>query len=270
MRNRLKLAVMLALLLLPATVAPPAPAQSAAAPSAAAAAIPVITVTGHGQVDADPDQAVLTLGASVQAERAGDAQTQMAKIMDNVIKAVKTQGVAEKDIKTARLTMTPVYDYSTPATTADRRIIGYRADNTVRVQIEDFQRIAPIIDSGIAAGANVVGSLAFQIKKDTAQRKQALQDAMIEAREKAEVMADAMRVRLDGVQEAVENGVSVIRPTIMMGAGGGIAGGARGGRGGGAFTPAEPATAVQPGQVRVEATVLLSYRFVPIDPVNRN
>jgi hypothetical protein len=209
--------------------------------------LPSIAVTGTAEVSAVPDRAVVSLGAVVEAKNALDAQKQIAQVMQRVIRDIKAQGIPEEKIRTAGLSLNPVYSHPAPKAGQEPeapRIVGYRASNTVRVQVDDTERVGAVIDAGITAGANQLNSLSFDLRDDLKFRKQALQLAAQEARAKAEAIASALNLQLGEVIEVREEAGPPTYPVERRFA-----------------APAAAATPVQPGQVQVNAGVTVRFRL---------
>jgi hypothetical protein len=220
----------------------------------AAPAVPALAVTGRGEVSARPDRATIRLGTSAQRKQAAEAQAEVNRVMQEALKQIKGLGVAEENITTAGLSLYPVYSNQYPRPgqqePEEPRVIGYRASNTIQVQLENLDMVGQVIDAGISAGANQLEGLTFELKNDTRLRLEALRIASREARAKAGAIAEAMEVRLDSVLEIVEGGVNVIPPPMPM-------------MRGVAMAQAEAATPISPGRVDVEATVTIRYRIAP-------
>lgn len=218
------------------------------AAGASEAVPPSIIVSGTSEVSAAPDRAMVSLGAVVEAKQALDAQRQLAQVMQRVIKDIKAQGVPDEKIRTAGLSLNPVYSHPVPKAGQEPeppRIVGYRAANTVRVQVDDLERVGGVIDAGIAAGANQLSGLAFDLRDDLKHRKQALQLAAQEARTKAEAMASALNLQLGEVLEIREEGGPALHPAERRFA-----------------APAAAGTPIQPGQVQVAASVSVRFRLM--------
>ena len=211
-------------------------------------AVAAITVTGTAEVAAAPDRALVSLGAVVENKQAQEAQKQIAQIMQRVIKDIKAQGIPEDKIRTVGLSLNPVYSHPAPKAGQEPeapRIVAYRAANTVRVQVDDLERVGGVIDAGIAAGANQLNSLAFDLRDDLKYRKQALQLAAQEARIKAEAIASALNLQLGEVLEIREEGAPAHYPVERRMA-----------------APSAAGTPIQPGQVQVNASVNLRLRLI--------
>ena len=215
---------------------------------------PTLQVTGRGETFATPDAATLRLGAVAEDEQAANAQAQVNEIMQRALKSLRDLKVPRDKIKTTGLSLSPVYEQQErPRGITRPRIIGYRARNTLQVDVQDLQMIGRIIDAGVAAGANQIEGLSFQLKKDQQARREALRLAVEEARAKADAIADAMGIRIKGVYEVIEGGVHVLQPRMEMGQ-------ARMAMG------ADMSTPVEPGEIRIEATVTVEYYINEVRP----
>jgi uncharacterized protein YggE len=209
---------------------------------------PSITVSGTAEVAAAPDRAQLTVGAVAEARQAQDAQRQIAAGLQRVVKDIRALGIPEEKIRSTGLSLTPVYAQPGPKPAAGNegpRIVGYRAADSLRVQIEPVDRVGAVVDAAIGAGANQMGGLVFELRNDLACRRQALQGAVQEARAKAEAIAAAMNLALGEVIDVREEGAHAPYPAERRFA-----------------APAAAGTPVQPGQIQVAASVTVRYRLV--------
>jgi uncharacterized protein YggE len=215
-----------------------------------------LTVGGHGEVSVAPDRAVLRLGAVAQAAKASEAQNQVNQVVQNIIRGIKSLGVADKNIATIDLSIYPVYDNQPPepqGQTTQPVIRGYRASNIIRVEIENLESLGGVIDAGLNAGANRVEGLSFDLKDDRESRAQALHQATEEADAKADAIARAMGVEIVGIKQISEAGINLVRPQMDSGP---------------VFSARAAATPVQAGQVRVEASLTVSYYITDAEPPN--
>jgi uncharacterized protein YggE len=221
-------------------------ATSAFAQQSRESSPPVLIVSGNAQAEATPDEATVRLGIVRQETTAQAAQDQANRMAQSILSEIAKLGIPATQIRTSRLTLTPIY---APGPRSDSReaprIASYSASNQVSVEVTNLTQIGPVIDAGLRAGANQVDGVQFRLKDDLPVREQALKKAVAEARHKAEIMAEALNVRILGIQEVSESGSSV----IPRGEGGFVTMAAR-----------ETApTPVSPGQVEVNATVTVKY-----------
>jgi len=208
----------------------------------------VLVVSGNAQILAAPDEATVRLGVVRQASAAQPAQDQANAVSQQILNAIGKAGVPAQQIQTSRLVLSPVYAPRGPEARDAPRIVGYSASNVVTVRLEDLSLIGPVIDAGLKAGANQLEGVQFGLRNDLPSREQALRQAVNEARSKAQIMADALGVKLIDVLEVLEGGISVapLNGTI--------------GRLTVAAMDAVP-TPVSAGQLEVHANVTIRYRI---------
>ena len=208
---------------------------------------PLLRVGGEAEVAAQPDRAVVTLGVTAQAPEARATQDQVNQSMQRVIAAIVAAGVAPGRVQTVGLSLHPVYSqppHRPQGEQEEPRIVGFRASNAVRVQLEDPRALGKVIDAGLGAGANQLQGVSFELADDTTQRAQALARAVRNARSKAEALAGAAGVELLALQRIEEADAGYSEPVHRM-----------------AQFAIESGTPIQPGEVRVRAQVLLTYRI---------
>jgi uncharacterized protein YggE len=180
-------------------------AMTAIAAPAARAADRLVTVTGEATVAVAPDTAVIRVGVTSAAKTAREASDANGKQMTAVLAAIKDAGIAARDIQTSRLSLQPQYD---PNRSGTARLLGFQATNQITVNIRDIDKLAGIIDQAIAAGANEMSGLEFVVSEQSKLLDQARDDAIADARRKAERYAKAAGVKLGAVTSISEEGSS--------------------------------------------------------------
>jgi uncharacterized protein YggE len=232
-------------------------------------------VTGNGYVYADPDLAKVTIGVTTEATTSSKAMSDNADAMSSVVAAIKRLGIPEKDIKTSTVSLQPKYEYQyptaaapsatgmdkavpptptiSPPTSLSTRIVGYTAVNTVTVTIRDMSLVGKVIDEGYSGGANNINGVTFLLsdEKGATVYKEALKQAVAEAKDKANVLATAAGVTDIKLKTITENGQYYPLAYDVMERGSGVA------------MAASAPTPISPGQNKVTATVGLTYVYVP-------
>lgn len=207
---------------------------------------PTLSVQGNGVVRVPPDVATVRVGVSTEGESASEVQAEANAAASAILDAVRSEGVDERQVQTARLQLFPIYASQGPGENTTPRIIGYRASNTVTIRIDDLFRVGEVIDAALGAGANQLQGVGFGLDDDREAREDALRRAVEEARSKAEVMADALDVDLDGILSINEGGIFIQQSMPME---------AR------FAAQADTSTPVSPGEVEVGASVSIQYRI---------
>ena len=163
----------------------------------------LVTVTGEATVAVAPDTAMIRLGVGTQEKTAREASEANARQMTAVIAAIKDTGVADRDIQTSRLSLQPQYD---PNKSGTARLTGFQASNQVTVRIRDIDKLPTVLDRAITAGANEMSGIEFVVSEQSKLLDQARDDAIADARRKADLYAKAAGAKLGRVVSITEEG----------------------------------------------------------------
>src|SRR5450759_1350076 len=169
-----------------------------------------ISVSGLGRVTTVPDVADVQVGVTLSRAKVRDAQAAAATAMAAVLAALRTAGVADKDIQTTQLSLQPVYDYSSSGTPP--RLTGYQIVNSVKATVRKLDTLSDVIDGALAAGATSLDGITFRVDDPSAAEAQARGAAMKNARAKADALAKAAGVSITGVSSISEQSGSVPVP----------------------------------------------------------
>jgi uncharacterized protein len=178
---------------------------------------PMISVTGEATVSVPPDLAQIDAGVATEAKTAREASDANNAAMGKVLLALKGAGIDEKDYQTSRLSLQPE---SAPNRTAGPAIIvGYRASNRVTIRLRDVSKVASVIDTLVGAGANDIGGINFTVSQASKLLDDAREQAIADARRKAEIYAKAAGVTLGAPLSISEGSTPVPIPYRRMAAG---------------------------------------------------
>lgn len=163
---------------------------------------PTLSVEGTGEANAAPDQATVAIGITTHAADAAKAQNDNAWTAAQIQNAIAALGIDAKDIQTQNYSFRPTY-----RTEENRRgeINGYTVDNTVLVCVRDIKLTGKVVDAALSHGANEISSLSFTASDARALRKVALKNAIADARDKADIIAQGLGKRIVGIQTVSEN-----------------------------------------------------------------
>ena len=169
----------------------PLAAQQAATPSGWQGPDIVTSATGEARVT--PDRAHIMVGVQTRAATAAQAGADNARKTRAVIDAVKARGIPAEQIATSEYNLYPEYDHREPPREGPTtpRVIGYVANNTVRVEVRRLDQVGGIIDAALAAGANMVNTIQFFASNVDVARHAALAEAVTRARSDADALAKA-------------------------------------------------------------------------------
>ncbi|MFW2850425.1 SIMPL domain-containing protein [Sphingomonas sp. TX0543] len=193
-----------------AIVAVPALAADTAIPDGT-----TLDVTATGKVTRTPDIATIRAGVVTQAPTAAAALSENAARMSRVIQSLKGAGIAERDIMTSNVGLSPQYRYQENQAPV---ITGYQANNTVSVKFRDISRSGAALDALVKAGANQIDGPSMSIDKPQGALDEARTEAVRAARSRAELYAKAAGlrvVRILSINENGENDGGSPRPPVM-------------------------------------------------------
>jgi uncharacterized protein len=161
--------------------------------------MPQITSSGEGQAQIRPDRARISIAVETRAATAAAAANDNAVRQKAVFDRLRTLGIPDAQLGTSGYSLQPQVEYD--RTGGGSRVTGYIARNTILAEIRQLDRVGPAIDAAISAGANNINGLDFFASNTDAARRQALGDAVRQARADAEVMATAAGGRLGPLLE---------------------------------------------------------------------
>ncbi len=155
-----------------------------------------IWVNGQGEVMAEPDIATLRLGIEAEAVSVAVAQADAAEAMERVMEALKDNGIADKDIQTQSFSIRRMTRWDRD--TEKEVTTGYRVTNMVSVKIRDISKAGAVIDSVASAGGDFtrIDSINFSVEDPSGYYQAAREEAMDNARAKAQQLADLAGVTL--------------------------------------------------------------------------
>jgi len=159
-----------------------------------------ISVTGEGRVTIQPDTFYMTIGIDEVAPELVDAQTSADQKMDAIVAALKSAGVAEQDIQTSNYSIYMERDYNQPS----QPVTGYHVTHTVNAKVRDLSKAGSTIQAAVDAGANNIQNVWFGLENQTEAIKQAREQAIQDARGKAEELARLTDSTLGPVQTVTE------------------------------------------------------------------
>jgi uncharacterized protein YggE len=160
-----------------------------------------------------PDVAEIGAGVVTQAADASAAMAENARRMTAVIAALKSAGVAERDIRTSSLNLNPQYRYENDKPPV---LTGYQANNRVSVRFRDLARVGRIVDALVAQGANQIDGPNLMVDQPDAALDEARNRAIAKARARATLYANAAGLHVKRIISISESQAGVIRPPMPM------------------------------------------------------
>ena len=185
----------------------PAAAEAESDPSAltryGAAKGATVSVTGSATILVPADTATVRLGVTESAQNVLEAQSAMNAKIEAIRQALLESGIEEKSINTDRLNIYTNYSYADDGT---ERVSGYTASSTLSIVTHDMESTGAIIDTAFTAGANTLNGIEFSVENTETIMDQAYVQAMLDAHDKAELLAQTEGASVRGVVSIEQGG----------------------------------------------------------------
>jgi len=201
-----------------------------------------LNVNGIGTSNLTPDIAYIYIGVHNEGATASEVVSANKVQTNAVLDALKKAGVEDKDLRTTNFSIYPSQQYDAAGKSTGTT---YMVDNTVYVTVRNLDGLGSLLDDTIAAGANSINSIQFDVADKTAAVKEARAKAVEDAKTQAKELADAAGISLGGIQSISFYDNS----PVPMAAG----------KGGGGGAMADTAVSIQPGQLTISVSVSITY-----------
>ncbi|MDH4379772.1 MAG: SIMPL domain-containing protein [Vampirovibrionales bacterium] len=164
-----------------------------------------LNTNGHAEVEAPNDSIRFSAGMENEAKTLSEARQANALAMTNLRQAMNALMVKGLKLKTTGFNSYPLWPNDGKA--RPKKPVGYHVSNTFSVTVEGAttEQLADygskLVDSAITAGASNVGSLSFYLNDIRTHQLKALEKAVQNAKEQADIMAKAAGSMLVGVYQ---------------------------------------------------------------------
>ncbi len=163
---------------------------------------PTISVRGEGEVVAVPDIGAFSFSVMAEGVDAATAQSDSAAKINEITAYLKEVGVSESDVKTSGYNLNPKYRYESVNCPAGNYcpsnpvIDGYQVSQTIEVKVRDLTKSGDLITAVGDRGATNISGLRFTIDDESELKAQARENAIVDAQEKADILAKTLGVKL--------------------------------------------------------------------------
>lgn len=148
-----------------------------------------VSVIGTGIVNIVPDKVVINSRVEHTGKSAIEVKKQNDKVVNDVIKYLKSRGIDSKHIQTEYIRLNKEFNYNTKDT-------FYSANQAISIQLQDLKKYEDIMSGLLNSGLNRIDGIEFQTsKKEELQseaRKKAVLDAQMKARDYAEALGQSI------------------------------------------------------------------------------
>lgn len=177
-----------------------------------------INVTGTGELSLAPDMATIVIGVQSDGDETGTVLDAASTATSAILARLVAEGIDSAAIRSGAVRLQP--RYSNSVLSSGQQIIGYRAVNTVQVEVRELDQLGGLLSALVGDGANRLDRVSFGLKDPTAAMDEARRLAVADARRRAALYAQAAGVGMGDVLNISEQGGSGYRtlqaePSIM-------------------------------------------------------
>ncbi len=219
-------------------------------------AVNMITVSGKGEVLAVPDIATFDFTVTENAKTVSDAQKMATDKTNKAIAYLKSQGVADKDIKTTSYNIYPKYEFMNSICTRDglcpqgkQILTGYEVSQSIEVKVRNIDKAGVLLAGVGELGVENVNGLTLAVDKQDELLKDARTKAIADARADADRIAKDLGVKIVRVTSFTEENGGVIMPLMYKSADMGMGG------------ETAPAPQIPAGENKITSNVTVTYEI---------
>jgi hypothetical protein len=156
-----------------------------------------INVEGEGRVNAKTDLATVTLTVDSKADTVPVAQEQNTTTMNNIIAQLNALGIAEDDIQTTSYNVYENWEWNPETETSEPK--GWVVSQTVTVKIRDSAKVGDVLAMAGQNGVTNVSGPNFTVDDPSVYKDEAREEALADAKNRAELIANKLGVQLERV-----------------------------------------------------------------------
>jgi len=206
-----------------------------------------ISVGAEAELSAAPDIAYATVGVRTSdpsLERASAANNER---MRAVTEALHELEIAERDLRTTGYSVSfrEARNQRPRQGDDDESPGAYHVSNNLRVTVRELDRLGAVLGTALEVGANQVSSVYFGLADREALAAEARREAMRNARQKAEELAEVEGLRLGRVLYIAEHDRNMARPMLRS------------------ADVSPEAVPISPGELTYSVQVSVSYELLP-------
>lgn len=177
-----------------------------------------ISVSGYGEAVAVPDIATFSFSVVSEKPTVAAAQADATAKANATTAYLKQAGIDEKDIQTSDYSVNPQYDYVQKSCVngycpgGEQVLRGYQVRHTTTVKVRDTAKAGDLLGGVGEKGATEVSGLQFTFDDPNGIEDDARQEAINDAKAKANELTKQLGVSIVRVVSFSENGSGIPMP----------------------------------------------------------
>lgn len=150
--------------------------------------VPLINVNGEHTIKVEPDGATVNFMISSTNLVLKTAKSENDAIVSKAISYLKAQKIAENDMRTTNVDLQPYNEYVKD----EKPIQMFRAQQSITFKVKDLTKLTDLLSGLVDLGVNNIQNLQFTSTKMNVLQDEARAKAMLDAKQKATILAEAL------------------------------------------------------------------------------
>ncbi len=161
-----------------------------------------ITVEGTGKVLGKPDRILLNFRLLSEDKEYEKAMVLSDSKYDKLLSSLEKAGLAKEELKTKEMRVLTKYDQEFDGKIYRQVFMGYEITYNLELSLGmDLKKLNSLLGEISKQGSTPEFSIIFDVKDDSPMKKEALGKAAQDAKTRADVLAEAMDLKLGEVME---------------------------------------------------------------------
>jgi len=176
-----------------------------------------ISVSGTAVREVQPDTAYLDLGVQSRKLKLDDARRETNTRTQAILAIINDLRIKSGEVDSTTVNVNPEFIWSPDS--GERRLQAYLVERRVRVRLTELEKLGPLLERAMQAGANQIMPPRFDHSRKDALRREVMTEAVRDARRNAEAaaagvgMKPGLALRIEVIDEDT---VGILAPRVMM------------------------------------------------------
>ncbi|AVR46930.1 SIMPL domain-containing protein [Christiangramia fulva] len=172
-----------------------------------------VNVVGEGVVKVKPDEVVIKSRIEHEGESAAAVKAENDKVVNAIIKYLKSQGIAEKDIETDYLNLNKRYIYNNNGQDRTEKFV---ANQAISITLHDITKYEKIMKGLLDNGMNRIDGIQFKSSEIEEYEKEARKIAVLNAKEIAGELANPLEQEVGKAVSINQVDYNQVQPMYRM------------------------------------------------------
>jgi uncharacterized protein YggE len=161
-----------------------------------------LSTFGEASISTTPDVVYVTIGVQRDGLTAKEAQDALKRDIGKVLDALTSRElVLRENISTDQYLLYPIYrkkkiENQDVQETNEETLLKYRGSISLRCTVTQIAKLADLLDATVSSGANKIENVDFTVADQKPAKDEALRQAIANAQNKAQLIAEKMNVKL--------------------------------------------------------------------------